>query len=170
MAKHSKRRGGYRGRSPKTTAELPLLTLGSDTVLTVALHSAADGAFRCLSVVLTWILNNMSAADGPITVGIAHSDYSVTEIKQAIESAGAISQGSKIAQEQANRLVRTVGTISGAGGAANSLNDGMPVKTRLNWRINIGDTLVLWAYNENDGALTTGAVVHASGPMHIIDV
>ncbi len=167
LAKHRRKRRYY-GRSPKTTAELPLSTLASDTVIVVGLHTAADGAFRMLSVNLTYALVGLTAGNGPITVGLAHSDYTVTEIKQAIESAGAISQGSKIEQEQANRLVRTIGTFGGLDTEA--LNDGKPIKTRLNWRINVGDVVNLWAYNENNGAMDTGAVVHASGPMHIIDV
>ncbi len=162
------RRRRFNLRKAKTTAELPLGTLASDTVIAVALTGAADGPYRCKSVDLTYSLKGGVDAEGPITIGLAHSDYTVGEIKEAIESAGAISQGSKVEQEQANRLVRPIGTFPD--GIRSALNDGMPIKTKLNWRINVGDTVVLWAYNEDDDALATGVIVHATGPLWIQDV
>ena len=115
----------------------------------------------------------MTLGDGPVTVGYAHSDYSVTEIKECLEAFAAIDQGDKIARERANRLVRTVGTL-GAGVVAGAtsydvLNDGKPVSTKLNWLINIGDSVVLFAFNESTGALTTGSFINAQGDIWIKD-
>ncbi len=166
MAKARKRR--FNLRKAKTTAELPLATLATDTAVKVALVSAADGPYRCMSVTLTWVLKGLTSGEGPITVGLAHSDYTVAEIKEAIESAGAISLGSKIEQEQGNRLVREIGTFDS--NLSSALNEGEPIKTRLNWRMNVGDTPVAFAYNNDDNSLTTGAILHVSGPIWVKDV
>ncbi len=62
----------------------------------------------------------------------------------------------------AKRLVRQIGTFTGAqagltagssDGADVTVNDGKPVKTKLNWRLNTGDTLKMWAFNLSTSAL-----------------
>ncbi len=121
-----------------------------------------------VSATLTWIVSAGTAGEGPVTVGYAHSDYSITEIKECLEAFAAIDQGDKVAQERANRLVRTVGTVRFPGGAA-ALNDGKPIKTRLNWLINIGDSVNMFAFNEDIGVLTTGALLTASGDLWVKD-
>ncbi len=143
-----------------------LSTLGGVTALVTGLTAAADGAYRAVSVKGIHSILLLTAGEGPITVGFAHSDYTVTEIKEAIESALSISVGDKVAQEKANRLVRVIGEISAA---EPMLNEGMPVKTRLNWLIPIGKFVNLFAYNNNSGALTTGAIQNFSGDLWVKD-
>ncbi len=174
MAKHggrkpSKRR--YNLRRVRITPELALSTLGSDTVITVALTGASTIAYRCVTVKGTWNLSNLTGGQGPITVGYAHSNYTVTEIKECLESAASISPGLKIEEEQANRLVRIVGTFEATGTA--SLNDGRPIKTRLNWLIPAsasGTHVVMFAYNEGTSAISGGARLNHTGDMYIKDV
>ncbi len=149
------------------TPELALSTLGSDTALSTSMVGAADGAYRVVSIDATWSLKGLTGGEGPITFGFAHSDYSVTEIKECIEASAAISQGDKVAQERSNRLVRVVGTLGLTG--ASVFNDGMPVKTKLNWLIAIGDEVDLFAFNESTSALSTGAFVNASGNIWVRD-
>jgi len=108
----------------------------------------------------------LTAGEGPVTVGYAHSDYSVTEIKEAIESALSISVGDKVAQEKANRLIRIVGEISSEDPI---LNEGRPIKTKLNWFIPIGKFVNMFAYNNNSSPLTTGAIQNASGNLWVKD-
>ncbi len=165
MAKRRPKRR-FNLRKVNTSPAQPLLTLGGVTVLTTDLIPAADGAYRLVSVSLTHSVLTLTATEGPITVGFAHSDYSVTEIKECLEAQSAISLGDKVAQEQANRLVRIVGEIATE---RPMLNDGNPVKTKLNWMITIGDTVKLFAYNNNSGALTTGAIQNAMGHVWIRD-
>ncbi len=109
----------------------------------------------------------MTAGDGPITVGYAFGDYTITEIKEALESASSINAGNKIAQEQANRWVRVVGTLGGTGNS--TLNDGQPVTTKLNWAVQIGSAINVFAYNESAGAQTTGAVLDVVGDLWVKD-
>ncbi len=112
-----------------------------------------------MSMKATWSMENVDILDGPVLVGYAHGDYTVGEIKEAIESGGSIVVGNKIVQEQANRLVRIVGafTNNGTDNADVTLNDGKPIKTRLNWLIPIGQTFNLFVYNDGSAAIETAA-------------
>ncbi len=169
LAKHGKARSGrrYYLRPVRVIGARALSTLASQVAVATALTGASTQAYRAISVSATWNISGLTATEGPITVGYAYSDYSVTEIKECLDSQAAISRGNKTAQEQANRLVRVVGTLSEANEA---MNDGKPIKTRLNWAIAIGDTVQMFAFNENaSAALTTGASVHCIGKMFVKD-
>ncbi len=164
------RRRRYRLRGVRITTELALGTLASDVAVVTSLTGNSDAQYRAISVSSTYSMVGITAGDGPITVGLAHSDYTVTEIKENMESAAAISPGLKIEQERTNRLVRVVGTLRPAGvGLGSFLNDGEPVKTRLNWLLPIGKSVNLFAFNEGTGALSTGAIVHMSGKIWVAD-
>ncbi len=156
------RKGRYSLRPVRTSNQNVLSTLGANVAIVASYFGAADGAYRIVSLQTTWSLKNLTAGEGPIVVGYAHGDYTVGEIKEFIESATSINIGDKIAGEQANRLVRRVGVFSGVG-TEETLNNGMPIKTRLNWAIPIGKTFNMFAYNDSGGTLTTGAVVEANG-------
>lgn len=165
MARKGRKRK-FNLRKVRVTPGVALSTLGSVTAITVGCTGSADGAYRCVSINGAWALTGLTEGEGPITVGYAHSDYSVTEIKEALEAITSINVGDKIAQEKANRLVRVVGTLND--GQSADLNDGEPVKTRLNWLIPIGKEINVFAYNEGT-TLTTGASVNMSGDMWIRD-
>ncbi len=156
----------FRLRRVRVSPEQPLLTLASDTALIVDVAPAADGAYRCISISGVHAIVNLAAVDGPVTVGFAHGDYTIAEIKACLEQAGAISVGNKTAQEVANRQVRVVGVISGLHAV---LNDGRPIKTRLNWLIPIGKTVSLFAFNESTGVLITGSRQTFTGDMWVKD-
>jgi len=144
---------------------LALATTNTKLALSTGLTAAADAEYRAISAIGSWDLVGLTAGDGPIVVGFAHSDYTDVEIEEAIEALTAISLGDKIAQEKANRLVRVVGVLSEGDTA---LNNGMPVKTRLNWAIPIGKFVDLFIYN--DGVqLTTGAAVNFNGDLWVKD-
>ncbi len=150
---------------------IPQVTLGAlanNIVVTGTLTSSADGQYRAMSVKLLWSIRNVTVGQGPIIVGFAHSDYSVTEIKEAIEIASSINIGDKVSNEKANRLVRVVGVFSGAE-SDQVLNDGKPMKTRLNWQMPIGANVNVFAYNDSGAALTTGGLVEANGDLWVKD-
>ncbi len=154
-------------RRIRVTDEQALGTLATDTALSGALHGANTVAFRVVSAKLTWALTNLTAGEGPITVGYAHSDYTVTEIKECMEAQASADIGNKVAQEQANRLIRIVGVFSGANTV---LNDGRPIKTKLNWVIGSSATLNAFIYNEDTAAnLTTGAFLNTQGDLWVKD-
>ncbi len=166
MARKYPKKGRYSLRRVRITPELALATLASDTALVTSLTGNSTILYRCISIEMAWTWINQSVGDGPLAVGYAHNDYTVGEIKEAIESATAISPSDKIAQEKNNRLVRIIGHLNDFDG---QLNGGIPVKTRLNWKITVGKSVNMFVYNENIGSLTTGSVVHASGNMWVKD-
>lgn len=155
-------------RKVKVSPELPLLTLASDTALAIGFTTTGGSAnpWRCMSVEATWALTDLTANDGPIEVGVAHSDYTVTQIKEYLENFASIDIGNKSTQEIATRWIRSVGTLNDV---RTSLNNGMPVKTKLNWGMTIGKFINIWAYNQSTFALTTLAVLNVDGHLWVKD-
>ncbi len=166
MAKHGKGRRSFNLRKVPSTPAQALGTLAGVTVLAVDMVPDADGEYTVASAEYTHGITGLTAGEGPVQIGLAHSDYSVTEIKECLEAQASISLGDKVAQEQANRLVRVLGRVSAA---EPNLNNGSPIKTKLNWKMTIGDQLVLFAYNDNSSPLTTGAIQNAMGHQWIRD-
>ncbi len=143
--------------------ELDLGTLAANALVSGILGNTVTERTLVSSVVATWALSDMTinAGDGPILCGVAHSDYSDAEIEAVIENTGAWAEGDLIAQEIAKRKVRQIGKFdqsSSEGGVfsgASVLNEGRPIKTKLNWILTTGQTLRFWAYNTGDSALAT---------------
>ncbi len=169
MAKHG--RGGrarYSLRGVRYDTTLALGTLTNITVVTQGLTGPGDAKYRMISVMGVWSLRTSTAGDGPITVGYAHSDYSVTEIKEALEVNASISLGLKVEQEQSNRLVRIVGSFPGLS-TDEVLDHGSPIKTRLNWAIAPGVEVNIFAYNNSGATLAGGAIVEVIGKCWVKD-
>ncbi len=165
LARHPKRRRRYNLRPVRVQpSPLQLGTLGANTVIKDLIVGTTDIAYRMISITATWSLLDLPASDGPITVGYAHDDYTVAEIAECL-LAGDIAQDDKIAQERGNRLVRVVGTFMP--GAVEPLNDGKPIKTRLNWLVSTGNSIAFFAFNDSGSALATGAVVFVLGTAYI---
>ncbi len=137
---------------------LALGTLGTRTLIADTFDESPEEKTLISSIVATWALNGIVSGQGPIAFGVAHSDYSDAEIEAVLENVASWDQGSKVEQEIAKRLVRQIGVfVSQTGSGTNDVefNDGKPMKTKLNWRLNTGDTLKMWAYNISDDALST---------------
>ncbi len=151
--------------------EVALGTLAAKTLIGAALDQVMTESGRISSVVATWAMNDFTdeVGDGPISVGLAHSDYSDAEIEEQFEQSSNWDLGNKIAREQANRLVRLIGVFSTTGVAlsVDALNDGKPIKTKLNWGLTTGDTVKIWGYNHGTAALTTGAIVKVRGHANL---
>ncbi len=123
------------------------------------------------SIVATWSLDNLTGDQGPLIFGVAHSDYSDAEIEAVIENAGSWDTGDKVQQEIAKRLVRQIGVFASSGLDAvhdQVVNDGKPIKTKLNWMLQTGDTLKMWVFNRSGSALaTTVPVLKADGHANL---
>jgi len=159
-----RRRRSFNLRGVRITPQLPLLTTVNNVALTQVLTANSVSSYRARSIKASWTMTGLVALDGPIVVGYAHSDYTVAEIKEAIESTGSIDQGDKTQQERANRLVRVVGVFVDEA----SLNDGRPISTKLNWLIVPGKAINMFMYNDGI-TLTTGAKLSANGRMWLQD-
>ena len=125
------------------------------------------------SVKQSYTLSNFTPVvnDGPVGVGIAHSDYSDTEIEEWYEQSQSWSTADLIAQERGKRKIRFVGYFEVAASADPSenmvLNDGKPIHTKCGWMLDSGQTISLWAFNEGSSSLTTGAVVNTKGHANL---
>ncbi len=169
MAKHGGRGRRYSLRKVRTIPSITVGTLVPVTVVVGALTGTSDAQYRLISAVHTWSMRDHTAGEGPYVVGYAFGDYTVAEIKECIEIQSSISPGDKIAGEKANRWVRIVGTFAGDQ-VTESLNDGRPIKTRLNWAVQIGSTVNAFLYNEDAAAnQTTGTVIELNGDIWVKD-
>ncbi len=172
MAKKSSRR--FNLRKVRIAASTAIGALAASAVISGAMTAASANKYRVTSVKASYSISDLGAGiDDVQQFGIAHSDYTAAEIEECIEATGSVDIGDKIAQERANRLVREIGTMeSGSSpptGGALSFNDGRPVKTKLNWVIGIGDTLVLYVRNGSGTVYTTGSNIVAKGEMWVSD-
>ena len=168
LAKRGRGKGRSMGRYIKgrVDEELSLSTLATKTLTATTFDETVNERSLVSSIVATWSVRDATAGEGPILVGVAHGDYSNAEIEEVIENLGSWDEGDKVSQERAKRLVRQIGTLTLVSGDA-VLNDGKAVKTKLNWVLNQGVTLKIWAYNLGLGSLTTGGVVQAEGHANL---
>ncbi len=150
---------------------LSLGTLASGATIGDTWDETVNEKTLISSIVAAWSLDNITAGQGPLTFGVAHSDYTDAEIQEVIDNAGSWDTGNKISQEQAKRLVRVIGDFaSPAGSGAGDLefNDGRVIKTKLNWMLATGDTLKMWVHNRSGAAIaTTVPVLKATGHANL---
>ncbi len=154
--------------------QLSLGTLTNKVLIGSNIDDDVDEKTFISSVDLSWSLKDLTIAqnDGPVIVGIAHSDYSDAEIEAVIENTGSWKEGDLVLQEIAKRKVRIVGTFENLGAAAEAaqtfvLNGGIRIKTKLGWILTTGQTLKVWAYNAGEGALSGTSELHAYGVAHL---
>ncbi len=149
---------------------LPLLTTGSGTLVGADFDENVNERSFIPSVEATWMLRNLTIAEGPILVGLSHGDYTDAEIEAFIENAGSWNEGDLVSREVGARKIRIVGAFPSPVDTLGDvvLNDGKPIKTTLKFVLNQGESLKLWAYNQSGAALTTGAVVIINGHAWVI--
>ncbi len=171
MAKRKPRRSRGIYIKGNVNETLSLGTLASVTALGADFDEVLAESARISSVQGVYSLEGFTpvAGDGPIEVGIAHGDYSATEIAEFITTTGSWDRGNKTEQEVANRLIRKIGVFDTPQAVEDAvvLNDGKPIKTKLNWNLNTGQTLQVWAFNHGTDALTTGSAVRLQGHANI---
>ncbi len=173
MAKgHGRKRRRFNLRRVRVNILVAAGALATLDVVGATITQSAGNAYRLMSVDFAYSMVDIGATqdDGQV-FGLAHSDYTDAEIEECLEATTAIDPGDKIAQERANRLVREIGQMQGAPGtgAGKSFNNGMPLKTKLNWHMATGDTLRLWIRNSSGTVWTTGASVSVSGNVWLKD-
>ncbi len=171
MPKKGRTQRKFNLRRVRIAASLPVGALNTLVVgATQALHDAATEQFRAMSLDVTWSWDEGTTVDSGLTFGVAHSDYTSAEIEQCLEAQASINRGNKIAQEQANRLVRVIGTfVADETTTGGTFNDGKKMKTRLNWLMITGETLNCWFRNGSGTIYTTGSDILVNGNMWIKD-
>ncbi len=142
---------------------LALGTLAANVAIKSDFSEVVDEKMFALSIESTWSLNGITPGEGPIVVGIAHSDYTSAEVEEFLENqGGGWSQGDQTAMEIGRRKIRVVGAFQAAL-QDEVLNDGRPIKTKLRFTLATGKTLSAFAFNKSDGGLTTGGIMKNIG-------
>ncbi len=165
-----RRRRSFNLRKVRIFDSLAAGALAAADVVSGVLVPSSITPYRVTSVQLSYSFTDIGATqDDGQEFGLAHSDYTAAEIEECLEIINSVDQGNKIAQEQANRLVRTIGMMQGAPGtgASKSFNNGVPKKTKLNWYIGNGDGINIWIRNGSGTIWTAGAQLTSLGHMWI---
>ncbi len=167
-----------RSRNSKNFVALPisgtisLATLGNVTALLTDVfgNSLTEDLYAISGDISAQVIGLTAGEGDPLNFGFAHGDYSVTEVKEALE-VKLLGPGNKIEQERSRRLLRKIGsfmadTVShvtmklyGRGGAGQT-------RTKIKFMIQSGKTLNLYVYNNSGAALTTGASIKFQGTIY----
>ncbi len=150
---------------------LGLSTLAAKTLTSINFSDASAERVLISSIVGAWSMGDFPPAstDGPIMVGLAKGDYSSAEIEEFVEQTTSWNRGDEISQEVGRRKVKIVGVLrsTSASEVQSVLNDGKPIKTKLNWTMLDGTFIKMWAYNMGDSALTGNAQIHLGGHANL---
>ncbi len=143
--------------------DMGLGTLAANTA-TLGPTNTVTESTRCTSIKNVYSYSGYTTAvdQGPIMVGVAHSDYSLAEIEAWIEQTTSWAAGDLIAKEISQRKIRKIGIFpiggsAGSVGTANVLNDGRPIRTKLNWMLHTGQGLNFFSYNLGSAALASSS-------------
>ncbi len=148
-------------------------TLADDAVLSVDMTGSLGEDYFWLSCDLNWFVRGLTAGQGdPMTVGVAHSDYSDTEIREAVD--GTFTDPDElIEKEQTMRKVRKSAVMMPLDDDNDHtqlqgvpLFDGWSMRTKTRWSIGDGHAPSAWIWNRSGGALTTGAVLEFDGTLY----
>ncbi len=164
MARYRKSRRSRKGfvAIPFSTS-ITLSTLGTGVVIANTTVTFGEDLY-VISVDAAWSCVEHTLGEGPLQVGLAHGDLSVTEIKEAIE-AEVSDPDDIIAAEHARRPVRTVGYLRQAV-EPSTIDDGKMIRTKCKFSVGDSKALNVWAANRSGAILTTGAVVHVDGVIY----
>ncbi len=153
-------------------SNLDLGTLAGKALTSVDNVDAVSEKAWITSVKATWSLSfwTPGAGDGPIVVGIAHSDYTDAEIFEWINNDAGWEEADEIGQEVAKRKIRIVGEFLAPADSASisRLNNGNKVRTKCGWQLTMGQTVSFWAFNTGFSALaTTAPLVNVTGQANL---
>ncbi len=168
VAKHKgrRRRSGGRLIVRKFEKNLTLSTLAGDTVLKGDIFDdALNSDEYFISADVYMMKTGGTVGEGPLQVGVAHNDYTVGEILEALINDAGANSNDLIPQEQGRRRVRTWGFFPGIT-AAEVLNNG--IKSRQKIKFPIGDTgnLAMFVMNNSGAQLTTGVKIRVWGTSY----
>ena len=143
--------------------DISLATLAHNTVISSDVMTLGEDLF-CISVDALWSKSDGTAGEGPIHVGFAHGDLTVTEIQEAL-SANLTDPDDIIARERARRPVRKSASFPQIA-ADEVVASGLPIRTKLRFSLGDGHPLRTWAYNRSGATLTTGVNIRVSGTLY----
>ncbi len=151
---------------------LNLGTLATLTLVSVDFDESVNETTWLSSVKGSYTLDELTPGQGPIFIGLAHSDYSDAEIEEWIETTQSWNAGDLVAKEVARRKIRRIGVFPAEGGAlvtdTIALNGGRPITTKCGFLLQTGQTASLWAYNMGPANLSaTVPIVRVQGHANL---
>ncbi len=162
MAKH---KGKSRIAVINVNEVITLGALASGVVISTE-TDVFEREFWAVSTDINWTMKAHTAGEGPIEVGVAHGDYTVAELKENLDLTGMEDPGDLVAKEQGRRLVCRSATFIGDA-ALETLNDGLPIRTRLQFpQVGSAPQIAFWAQNLDTDPLTTGSLISARGKIY----
>ncbi len=148
-------------------AELSGGTLAGKTLSSAPFPDTVDEETFVSSLVGIYSMSAFTpTADSSAMVGVAHADYSNAEIEEYIENTAGWTRGNLVqTREIGRRFIRQVGIFPSGSAVTETvtLNDGKPIKTKLNWTMTTGQTLRLWLYNAGTVAFLTAPQIDLRG-------
>ncbi len=166
MAKHRRRRNSRRRFTAiPFEASISPSTLADNTAIAQDILSAqmADD-FYAISVDSMWSIDAQTAGEGPLHVGFAHNDLSVTEIAETL-LCQLTDPSDIINRERSRRPVRRVGLFP-AQVVNETLNDGVEKRTPLRFQVGDGHQLEAYVMNRSNAALSGGSRIDVAGTLY----
>lgn len=174
MAKHNPKRRRRMGRYIRgnVNEDITFAGLTGVTLVAAAFDESVQERTFISSIIARYTMSNWTDIGnvGPILIGVAHNDYTAAEIEAFIEATGSWDEGNLTQQEIGKRKIRRIGIFKSPQSVDDNavLNDGKPIKTKLNWILNQGTTLDLWVYNLGTGTVATSTpVCHVEGHVNL---
>ncbi len=141
-------------------------TLGDDLYLSVGMQAVFSEDFYAVSADIALSLRTLTAGEGdPMTVAVAHSDYTDAEVREGLDIGSFTGPDDKIQQERARRLIRKVGVFQDTAGLGTQTsmsmigkNGSRIVRVPLRFSIGNGFALNIGLWNRSGAALTTGSI------------
>ncbi len=164
--KPAKRRRSNKFRAIRVATSVTLGALANNGVVASGLNSGGfDNEIYAISVDAMISVRNLTAGEGPLLCGYAHSDYTTAEIAEAILAQDGLFDN-LIEQEQGKRHVRDAGFISGIA-SEEVLFDGKVKRTKLGFRVGDAQDVQMFVMNRSGATLTTGGIVETVGKLYL---
>ncbi len=145
---------------------LALSTLASNIVIKGNLLNNVEDVW-ITSADLMLSIRNLPTGEGPIGMGCANDDLSVTEIAEAI-SAAPTGPDDIIQNERARRPVRNWAQFSGHSTATSDevIADGLVKRYKVRMRLGENTALAVWAQNRSGASLSGNATIVIQGKLY----
>ncbi len=142
---------------------ITLGTLGAKTVLKQDTPIVITEDFRMLKAELfvSIVAATFDDLDGPLVIGIANDELSVTEIKECLEAGGPVGRDDAVGNEQALRAVWPIAHIMNAA-SENShalMAQQMPLTVKPRWTFSNANGWTIFVYNQGSSVLATGGII-----------
>ncbi len=139
-------------------------TMAANAVISNAITTLGTTKFRVIAADLYVNMIGHTAGEGPIEVGIFNGDLSDAEMLESLD-ASPTGPEDIIAKERLRRPVRRACFLSGQA-TGEVVNDGKPVRVKLNTLLDAGVELELFFVNRDSAAFTTGTILSVMGQIY----